>query len=49
MRDDRARRAGLDEERKQFRLLFRTFLRRLFHSDLVRPRVRPARSIATPL
>ena len=35
MRGDRARRDGFDEERKQFRLLFRTFLRRLFHSDLV--------------
>ena len=35
MRDDRVRRAGLDEEREQFRLLFRTFLRRLIHSDLV--------------
>ena len=35
MRDDRVGRAGLDEEREQFRLLFRAFLRRLFHSDLV--------------
>ena len=35
MRDDRVRRAGLDEERQQFRVLFRTFLRRLFHNDLV--------------
>ena len=35
MRGDRVRRAGLDEERGQFRVLFRTFLRRLFHSDLV--------------
>ena len=35
MRDDRVRRAGLDEEREQFRVLFRAFLRRLFHSDLV--------------
>ena len=35
MRGDRAGRGGLDEEREQFRLLFRTFLRRLFHSDLV--------------
>ena len=35
MRGDRAGRDGFDEERKQFRLLFRTFLRRLFHSDLV--------------
>ena len=35
MRGDRAGRGGLEEEREQFRLLFRTFLRRLFHSDLV--------------
>ena len=35
MTKDRARRAGLDEERGQFRVLFRTFLRQLFHSDLV--------------
>ena len=35
MRGDRVRRAGLVEEREQFRVLFRTFLRRLFHSDLV--------------
>ena len=35
MRDDRVRRAGLGEEREQFRVLFRTFLRRLFHNDLV--------------
>ncbi|MCY4078488.1 MAG: hypothetical protein OXH04_23995 [Acidobacteria bacterium] len=30
-----APRIGFDEEREQFRVLFRTFLRRLFHSDLV--------------
>ena len=35
MRSDRARRDGLDEEREQFRVLFRAFLRRLFHNDLV--------------
>ena len=35
MRGDRVRRAGLGEERQQFRVLFRTFLRRLFHNDLV--------------
>ena len=35
MKDDRVRRAGLAEEREQFRVLFRTFLRRLFHNDLV--------------
>ena len=35
MRGDHVRRIGFDEEREQFRVLFRTFLRRLFHSDLV--------------
>ena len=35
MRGERVRRAGLDEEREQFRVLFRTFLQRHFHSDLV--------------
>ena len=32
---NRVRRSGFDEERAQFRVLFRTFLQRLFHSDLV--------------
>ena len=35
MRGNRVRRAGFEGEREQFRVLFRTFLRRLFHSDLV--------------
>ena len=35
MRGNRVRRAGFEDEREQFRVLFRTFLRRLFHSDLV--------------
>ena len=34
MRGDRVCRGGF-EERAQFRVLFRAFLRRLFHSDLV--------------
>jgi len=35
VRGDRVRRASLAEERQQFRVLLRTFLRRLFHNDLV--------------
>ena len=44
MTANRVRRIGFDEEREQFRVLFRTFLRRLFHSDLVPDTVDPRQS-----